>query len=118
MEHIYLDFKENQQGDVMVLSITGKMMGGPDTQEVHNRIKTYVAKGIKKIVINFESVKWLSSSGIGTLVACLNTVQREGGQLRLANLSGKDEGLFLVTNLIKVFEHHKSVGEAIAAFSA
>jgi anti-anti-sigma factor len=117
MEHIHLDFQENPQGDVMVLSITGKMMGGPESQEVHTKVKNYLSQGIKKVVINFERVKWLNSSGIGILVACLNTIQREGGQLRLANLSGKDESLFFMTNLIKVFSHHKSVGEAIASFS-
>jgi anti-sigma B factor antagonist len=118
MEHIYLDFQETLQGDVAILSLTGKMMGGSGTEEVHERVNNFLTQGIKKIVIDMDSVKWLNSSGIGVLTACLNSVQKKGGQLRLANLSGKDESLFFKTKLTQVFDHHKSIAEAIAAFSS
>ncbi len=118
MEHIYLDFQEAVEGDVAILSLTGKMMGGSGTEEVHDRVNDFLEKGYKKIIINMESVRWLNSSGIGVLTASLNSVQKEGGQLRLANLSGKDESLFLKTKLTHVFDHHQSIGDAISAFSS
>ena len=118
MEHIYLDFEEKQQGDVAILAPIGKMMGGPDTNEVHVRVKNFLNKGIKKIIIDLERVKWLNSSGIGTLVSCLHSAEAQGAKLCVVNLSGKSESVFFMTKLIDVFAHYPSVADAVKAYSA
>jgi len=112
----YLDLQESFQGEVAILGLIGKMMGGPETQEVHDRIKNFLSKGHKKVIIDLEHLKWLNSAGIGALIACLSSISRENGRLKLANLSGKDQSVFFTTKLIHVFEHHKSVAEAVTAF--
>ena len=42
--------KEKIEGDVAVLSLSGKMMGGPETAELQKHVKNLLADKIDKIV--------------------------------------------------------------------
>ncbi|MDZ7377658.1 MAG: STAS domain-containing protein, partial [candidate division KSB1 bacterium] len=72
--------KEKIQGDVAVLQVSGKLMGGDETKEVHEKVKSLLGDGIKKIVIDVSDVKWLNSSGLGMLISCLTSVTNAEGQ--------------------------------------
>ena len=43
--------KEKIEGDVAVLSLSGKMMGGPETAELQKYVKNLLADKIDKIFV-------------------------------------------------------------------
>ena len=51
-----MNFKQNPQGDVMVLELSGKIMGGPDHEKFQNEIKTLIAEGSVDILLNMAKV--------------------------------------------------------------
>lgn len=107
--------KEKIEGDVGVVSVSGKMMGGPDTAEIHEKLKSLLADGIKKIVIDLSQVKWMNSQGLGILMACLTSTRNEGGTLRVAGATEKVNSLFMMTKLVTLFDTFETAERAVAA---
>jgi anti-sigma B factor antagonist len=113
-----MEIKEDIRGDVAVLFLSGKMMGGPDTMKVHEHVKGLIADGIRKLVIDLGGVKWLNSSGMGALIMCLTSVKNAGGQLKLSAITEKVESLLMITHLMTVFETVETADRAVATMAA
>ena len=112
-----MSIKFTSYGPVDVLSLSGKLMGGPEIIEIHSAIKATLEKKVNHIVIDLKDVKWMGSVGIGILICCLTTVRAAGGDLKLSGLSKKAESLLLMTNLDKVFEIYPKVDKAVNSFN-
>ena len=72
--------------------------------------------GLKKIVLDFQSVEHLSSAALGKLINMKKKVDAAGGQLSMCNLRSDLLKIFKVTKLTKVFDIHKNVEKALKAF--
>lgn len=108
--------KEKIRDGTAVLELKGKLMGGPDSFTIHDKVHNLIANGIKQVVIDLGRVKWMNSSGLGALMASLTTLRNAGGDLKLAKVGKKIETLLLITKLISVFEIYDSVDRATASF--
>jgi anti-sigma B factor antagonist len=91
-------------------------MGGPDAVSLNEKIHELIESNKKNIVVNLGKVKFMNSSGLGMLIGALTTMRKAGGDLRIANASDKIESLLIITKLITVFKHYKSVDEAIESY--
>ena len=109
-----IDVKE--MGDVTVLGIKGNLMGGPETTSVHDKVKALIEEGKKKIVIDLSKVKWMNSSGLGTMMGCLTSMKNAEGGLKLCGVTEKVKSLFMITKLITLFETYPTPKEAAEAF--
>lgn len=112
-----MQIKEQMHGDVAVISLKGKLMGGPETLAIHDKVKELVGNNINKVVIDLGNVKWMNSSGLGALMGSMTTLRNAGGELRLANVTDKVHSLFMITKLITIFETFDGVEEAVGSFS-
>lgn len=111
-----MKIKEKIENHVAVLTLSGKMMGGPETTALHDHIRGLINDGLNKVVIDLGGVKWMNSSGMGVLMACTTTLKNSDGQLVLARVSDKVNSLLMITQLIKVFDTFETVERAIAKF--
>ena len=57
-----MKIKEKIESHVAILSLSGKLMGGPETTMVHDHVKSLLTDGIKNVVIDLGGVKWMNSS--------------------------------------------------------
>ncbi|MDF7797928.1 STAS domain-containing protein [Pontiellaceae bacterium B1224] len=71
---------------------------------------------VKNYVINLESVDFMDSAGLGTLIAVLKRISERGGDMKIANLQKKPRMVFEITRAYKVFEIYESVEDAIRGF--
>ena len=108
--------KEKIEGDVAVLSLSGKMMGGPETAELQKHVKTLLADKIDKIVVDLAKVKWMNSSGLGALMGSLTSARTTDGDLRIANATEKVQSLLMITQLMTIFKTFDSVDRAVASY--
>jgi anti-sigma B factor antagonist len=108
--------KESVINDVVVLELSGKIMGGPDATLLNEKLHALVDDGKTKIVADLAKVNWMNSSGLGILIGGLTTMRNNNGDLKLANVTDKIQSLLMITKLITVFETFKSVDEAVASF--
>lgn len=111
-----MKIKEKIENHVAILSLSGKMMGGPETQSVHDHIKSLINDGIKNVVIDLGDVKWMNSSGMGVLMAGMTTLKAVDGKLALARVTEKVKSLLIITQLIKVFTTFETVERAVSSF--
>lgn len=111
-----MQINEQMKDDVAVISLRGKLMGGPETTAIHDKVKELVDNDIKKVVIDLGKVKWMNSSGLGVLMGSMTTVKNAKGELKLANVTDKVKSLFMITKLITIFDTHDSIDDAVGSF--
>ncbi len=111
-----MNIKEKMHGDVAVVALKGNLMGEPDSTEVREKIYSLLQDDVKKIVLDLGKVKWINSSGLGSLIAAMTSIKNKGGEMRLANITEKVESVFMITQLIKVFKTYETVDRAVASF--
>lgn len=111
-----MKIKEKMDGEIAILTVSGNMMGGPDSMALHEKVKSLINDGIKKVVIDIKGVKWMNSSGLGILMACMTSLQQAGGKLKLAGVTEKVKSILMITKLIELFETYENADRAVAAF--
>jgi anti-sigma B factor antagonist len=111
-----LEVNERQAGDVTILDMSGSVRMGEGAISLRNSIRGLVEDGKKKILLNLGGVKNIDSSGIGELIANYTTVSRDGGQLKLLNLTDKIQNLLVITKLLTVFDSYDNEPEALNSF--
>ncbi len=111
-----MKFEDFLEGDIAVIDVSGKIMGGEETTLFHGKIHEYIQQNKKNIVIDLSKVDWMNSVGLGMLISALTTVKNAGGRLVLANIT-KIESILTITRLISVFEHYDTRDEAIKTFA-
>jgi len=111
-----MTIKEREQGGVVILELTGKIMGGPDATLLNEKLHDLIDKAKSKVVADLAKVNWMNSSGLGILIGGLTTMRNNKGDLKLANVTERIQSLLIITKLITVFETFQSVDEAVASF--
>src|SRR5437762_3216266 len=111
-----LDLKERQAGDVTILDLSGEVRIGEGSITLRDTIRNLADQGKKKLLLNLRGVKYIDSSGIGELIANYTTVSRQGGQLKLLNLTDKIQSLLVITKLLTVFDTYDNEAEALNSF--
>jgi anti-sigma B factor antagonist len=105
------------EGDIMVLHLSGKIMGGPDHDRFHTEIKTMIAEGYVDILLNMSRVSWINSTGLGILVTAYRTVTKNDGRLKICAVNERIDNILNITQLKLVFETYDNCDEALASFA-
>jgi anti-sigma B factor antagonist len=111
-----LNISERQVGDVTILDLDGKVTIGEGSVALRTAIRRLLEEGKKKILLNLAKVGYVDSSGIGELVSSYTAINKEGGELKLLNLTQKIQDLLTITKLLTVFDVYESEEEALASF--
>jgi len=111
-----MNLNEREIDGVVVLELSGKVMGGPDASLLSEKLHQLVDLKKTRVIADLGKVSWLNSSGLGILIGGLTTMRNSGGDLKLVNVTGKIESLLIITKLIKVFETFQTIEEAVNGF--
>ncbi len=104
------------QDGVEIISVAGKMMGGPDTGELDEKMYALLGKGARQAVVDLAKCEWINSSGLSILIHHYKKFKDAGGELKLANLTAKIERILVIARLTEVFEVYDTVADAVASF--
>src|SRR5829696_8463042 len=110
-----ITISERQAGDVTVLDLNGKVTIGEGSVALRNAIRRLL--GESKILLNLGGVGYIDSSGIGELVSSFTAVNKEGGTLKLLNLTQKIQDLLAITKLLTVFDVYDDEAQALASYN-
>lgn len=111
-----MSFKVSEKYNSVIIEFKGNVMGGPDAVALNEKLHELIDEGKINVVVNLSKVGFMNSSGLGMLIGGLTTMRKAGGDLRIANATDKIESLLVITKLITVFKHFKSIEEAVASF--
>src|ERR1700747_3878585 len=95
---------ERDVNGVTVVDIDGRIVLGEESNSFRERVKSLLAAGKRKIVLNMAQVSYIDSAGLGTLVATFHSARSQGAVLKLANLGSKFKEVLQVTKLMTVFD--------------
>jgi len=109
-----LNYREER--GVIIIEPKGKIMGGPESTELHDLLHQLIDQGKKHVIIDLGKVDWMNSTGLGLLISGLTTLRKSGGELKLANVTDKIQSLLTITKLITIFGSFDSVDEAVKSF--
>ena len=111
-----MQIAERESGAVTVLDLSGKITLGEDGNLLKDKLQSLLHQGKKNILFNLAQVSYVDSAGLGAIVSAYTTVTREGGSLKLANVTKKLQDLLSITKLLTVFETFDSEDEALRSY--
>ena len=110
--------KIRQQNGIVILEPNGKIMG-PAVSELREAISPQIeAYDTPRILINFQHVNRVDSSGLGALMGARAAVARKKGRVGVINVSKQIKNLIVLSRLVSLFEHFDSEAAAVSALSA
>ena len=115
-----LNYAVRQVGDVTVLDLSGRISPGETIAErlvLQDLVREQVNTGHHKILLNLREVTYINSSGIAGLLASLNTVQGQGGELRICNISKRVGDVLRRTRMDVVLNIDMDEATALQTFS-
>ena len=107
---IALRFKD----DVAIVSLSGKFLAGSDGPYLRQKVKDLIDAGTLKLVIDFDDVPYIDSTGLGFLAGSRVTVQNAGARMVVANLNQHVRKILDGVNLTQFFVVADSEAAAIA----
>jgi len=113
-----MQIEERIVGEVTILDLKGKMTLGEGDELLKDKINSLIHQGQKKLLLNLEGVPYIDSAGLGEIVRTYTTVSRQGGALKLVNLTKRITDLLSITKLLTVFETFDNEKEAVGSFQS
>jgi anti-sigma B factor antagonist len=112
-----MQIEERVVGEVTILDLKGKITLGEGDEALKDKINSLIHQNRKRILLNLEDVPYIDSAGLGEIVRTYTTVSRQGGQLKLVNLTKRITDLLSITKLLTVFETFDSESDALKSYS-
>jgi anti-sigma B factor antagonist len=112
-----MQIEERVVNDVTILDLKGKITLGEGDEALREKINNLISQNKKRILLNLAEVPYIDSAGLGEVVRTYTTVSRQGGQLKLVNLTKRITDLLSITKLLTVFEAFDSETEALKSYS-
>jgi anti-sigma B factor antagonist len=112
-----MQIDERSAGDVTVLDLKGRMTMGEGDELLKDKVNSLILQGRKKLVLNLADVPYVDSAGLGEIVRTYTTVTKQGGSLKLANLTKRITDLLSITKLLTVFDTYDSEADAVRSFT-
>lgn len=106
-----------QKSGVTIVDISGRIVLGEESAALRDVVSDLLSKGQKKILFNLGEVTYIDSSGLGHLVSAFTSVRRQGGELKLLNLTNKVHDVMQITKLYTVFDIMDDEAAAVKSFS-
>jgi anti-sigma B factor antagonist len=114
---VSMKISTRQVDGVTIVDCSGRITLGEGSVTLRDTVSQLLAKGQKKILLNLGEVNYIDSSGIGELVSAFTTVRKQGGDLKLLNLTKKVHDLLQITKLYTVFDVKDDETSAVKSFS-
>lgn len=108
-----MNFSHNTVEDVLILRFEGDLIGENHSSDLMQIIENTIADKIVLCAVDISQVRYMNSSGIGTLITILTKFRNKGGEVVLVNPSDQVKKLLIITKLNSIFNIEESEGEAI-----
>src|SRR6202166_4776834 len=101
---------------VSVVALDGQIVLGEESNSLREKLKSLIAQGKKKIVLNMANIKYIDSAGVGTLVAAHISATTQGASVRLCHLGRKFHEVLQITKLLTIFDVYDAQADAVGSF--
>jgi len=114
---VALKMTNREVDGVSVVALDGRIVLGEESNALREKVKSLIAEGKKKVVLNMANITFIDSAGLGTLVAAHHSAKSQGAALKLAHLGAKFQEVLQITKLLTVFDVYNTEAEAVSSFA-
>ncbi|MEN8223494.1 MAG: STAS domain-containing protein [Acidobacteriota bacterium] len=111
-----MNISKRKSGNITLLDLEGELLMGDTSIYFRETLDSLIKEGEKDIIINFKNLKAIDSTGLGELAKSYTTAKKNGGIVKLINISEKLMDLLFLTKLITVFEIFNDEEKAVRSF--
>ena len=103
--------------DTQVIEIHGEVTGFAEDalMDAYTQVSN---SQVNNVIINFDDLEYMNSSGIGLLVTLLIRAQRKNQQVMAVGLNEHYQQIFQLTRLDEAISMYKTEADALASISA
>jgi len=103
----------NIENGIAIINIDGELIEKNQAVELISSVEELNSKGIFKLALNMENLKYMNSSGLNTFIQILTKARVGGGEAVLYSLNKKINELILITKLNTLFKIAASKEDAL-----
>ncbi|MBZ5594418.1 MAG: STAS domain-containing protein [Acidobacteriia bacterium] len=111
-----LEIKEREREGILILDLNGRLTVGDECAKFRDRVHKVIDSGRRNFILNMGEVDYVDSTGLGAMVMCYTTLNRDGGKVKLLNLTRRSIELLVMTKLTTIFEVFNDEQNAINSF--
>ncbi len=100
---------------VSVVKITGRV-DSATAPEMEQTLQDLINTDRNQMVLDLQDTEYMSSAGLRVMVTTLKAAKKNGGDLKLAQLSPRVKEVLDLAGLTPVFNVHADLVEAVGAF--
>ncbi len=100
---------------VTVVRMQARELAFAVCEEFQKGMEALLNSGHATLLIDFESIEFMDSMGIGTLIALRNKAHERGGEIGLARIADPVYKVLRITQLHKVFPIYDDLDSGIRA---
>ena len=109
-----MEITVRDEGDTKVVMLNGKLDTNT-TSAAENEINTLLDGGASKLLINFEQLSYISSSGLRLLLATAKRLKGSGGELKVCSLNEMATEVFEISGFSSILNVFSSEQEALGS---
>jgi anti-anti-sigma factor len=106
-----VETKRMESGTVVV-TVSGRLVLGREVERLEAAVTELAKRTPGRVVFDLTGLDYADSAGIGTFVACLTTIKKAGGEMRMAGLNARVQKLFQLTGIDQLLAVFPTVAEA------
>jgi anti-sigma B factor antagonist len=115
--NMVLKMMNSEVDGTSVVTLDGRIVLGEESQALRQKLKSLIAEGNKKIILNMDNIKYIDSAGLGILVAAHVSAKLQDASLILSNLGTHFQEILQITKLVTVFQVFNTEEAAVASLS-
>jgi len=102
--------------DVLILELRVENLDAGNVRDFKEAALALI-QSRQRVVLDLSGVKFIDSSGLGALIACLRKLNEQRGDFRLCQLSRTVRALFELMRMHRVFGIYATREEAVQSFA-
>ena len=112
-----MDVVVRRAGEITVVEVSGKILGGPESDVLREALDAVFEQGCSKLLIDLERVPWMNSAGLGILLAAYSRMRDRAGVMRFCGAGERVRGILRTTKLLTVLESFADERSGIQSFA-
>lgn len=110
-----MEVVEKTQSGIRILGLLGRLDSNT-SPEFEKRIFEVIEDGSRSVIVDFESLDYISSAGLRVLLKAAKELKRSEGKIVLCSMKDYIKEVFEIAGFVSLFSIVSSVGDAIEQF--
>jgi anti-sigma B factor antagonist len=104
------------KGSVVSIVVKEERLDAHNSGELKTQMLNLFEEGKTNLVVDLGMVRFVDSSGLGSLVSGFKNASARNGNLKLCGLQPRVKSMFELTRLHRVFEIFATLDDALVSF--